>query len=77
MKDRVMVEVWRCQCEIPDCPRKGEVWLSLGKRPPSVCPTCRSREWDGVKVKRKPARGPQVTLPKPIKVRQQDEEEFF
>jgi hypothetical protein len=76
-KERVQASVWRCVCERKDCPRKGESWLSLAARAPSVCPTCRSREWDGVKVKRKSAKGPVVELPKPVKVRTQGEEEFF
>jgi hypothetical protein len=77
MKRRIVQEVWECQCECKDCPRRGAVWLSLAERGPKVCPTCRSRQWDGPKVKRKPSRGPRVELPKPTKIKQQDEEEFF
>jgi hypothetical protein len=77
MKTRTQVECWLCICEVQGCVRQRKPWFSLGVRPPSVCPTCRSREWDGPKVKRKPARGPRVKLPKPTKIKQQDEEEFF
>ncbi len=77
MKRRVQALVWECVCELPDCPRNGSPWLSLADRPPKVCPTCRSREWDGKKRKRLPSRGPTIALPKPVKVKAQDEEEFF
>ena len=76
MKSKVQATVWQCTCELADCPRKGKPWLSLAERPPSVCPTCRSREWDGKKQKRKPARKPRVELPKPPKRRRDDDTEF-
>ena len=77
MKSKVQATVWQCTCELADCPRKGKPWLSLAERPPSVCPTCRAREWDGVKVKRKPTKKPRVELPKPPKIRRvSDDAEF-
>ena len=77
MKSIVQAPAWRCVCERQDCERHGEPWLSLAERPPSVCPTCRSREWDGVKVKRKPTKKPRVELPKPPKIRMvSDDAEF-
>jgi hypothetical protein len=77
MKTEVQVSAWQCICELADCPRKGKPWLSLATRPPSKCPTCRSREWDGAKQKRKPARKPRVDLPKPPKRRRRDDDTEF
>lgn len=68
---QVTVPALECTCGI--C---GHVWHSLAppSRPPLWCANslCRSREWDGSKVRRKPrrpARAPAVVLPRPQKVR--------
>jgi hypothetical protein len=74
MKRIVQVSALECQCEVQGC---GKAWLTLSKRPPSHCKFCRSREWDGVKKKRKPAKRPKIELPKPLKVRNSDDTEFF
>ena len=76
-KERVQATVWRCVCEVQGCQRNGSPWLSLADRPPKVCPTCRSREWDGKKRKRLPSRGPRVELPKPQKIRRNDDDTEF
>ncbi len=49
-------------------------WYSISKRLPDCCPNrdCRSREWDGVKKKRKPAPKPRITLPKPNRIRSEE-----
>lgn len=55
-------------------------WVSIMRnRLPSHCQNreCRSREWNGVKIKKLPDRKPQVVLPKPVKIRQVDEGEEF
>ena len=72
MIEIVILPVKKCTCNLCE-----HLWHTLADRPPSVCPTCRSREWDGVKVKRKPARGPAVELPKPVKVRSNDDDTVF
>lgn len=74
MKSEITVKALECVCEAQGCPRNREPWVSLGQRPPKQCPTCRSREWDGPKQKRKPARAPRIELPKPVKVREIEEE---
>jgi len=45
-------------------------WYSIAKRLPDSCanPKCRSRQWNGVKKKRKPAPKPKITLPKPNRI---------
>ena len=70
MKSRVQVQAWQCICEVEGCPRHGLPWISIGKRPPIECSTCRSREWDGVKRKRG------IALPKPPRVRDTYDDEF-
>ena len=54
-------------------------WYSLAKRLPDCCPNreCRSREWNGVKIKRKPERGPAIQLPKPKRIKGEDEDYEF
>jgi hypothetical protein len=69
------MEVYEFVCEHPDCPRNGEPWLSIAKRPPSVCTTCKSREWNGVKVQRRQQKKVVVELPKPTRVRSLEDDE--
>ena len=38
---------YRCRCELPDCPGKGEPWLSKGNRVPERCNWCLRRTWNG------------------------------
>jgi hypothetical protein len=49
-------------------------WISIAKDLPDFCPNreCRSREWNGKKTKRKPARQPAIQLPSPRKVRKSE-----
>ena len=51
-------------------------WVSIANELPIYCPNrdCRSREWNGKKKKRKPARQPKIELPKPTKVRWVEED---
>jgi len=53
-------------------------WVSIAERVPSHCQNreCRSREWNGKKEKRAPAPKPQVILPKLVKVRGGNEDDF-
>jgi len=53
-------------------------WYSIGTRKPDCCPNreCRSREWNGVKKKRKPAPKPKIELPKPRRIREDFDDEF-
>ncbi len=72
---KVQIEALECRCNLPDCPSKGEPWFSLGKRPPIACSTCKSREWNGVKKRRKPAPKIVIDLPKPVRVRSLEDAE--
>ena len=53
-------------------------WYSIAAKLPTNCPNrdCRSREWNGKKTKRKPLRGPAITLPKPNRIKQEMDDEF-
>jgi len=48
-------------------------WVTLLAPPrlPATCMNreCRSRQWNGKKVKRKPDPKPKIVLPKPVKLR--------
>lgn len=61
------------------CDACGFKWVSIASRLPACCPNrdCRSREWNGKKIKRKPKRGPAIELPKPKRVKGADEEFDF
>jgi hypothetical protein len=54
------------------------IFVSIAARLPAACPNrkCRSREWNGVKKKRKPAAKPKITLPKPNRIRQGEDDEY-
>lgn len=60
------------------CSACGYTWISISTRIPESCRNrdCRSREWNGKKIKRKPERGPKVKLPKPVRVRGGNDDEF-
>jgi hypothetical protein len=53
-------------------------WVSIASKLPNACPNrdCRSREWNGVKKKRKPAPKPKIELPKPRRIREEIDDEF-
>ena len=73
----VMVPGKSLQCDV--CLLK---WVSIvASKLPDACPNrdCRSREWNGVKKKRKPATKPQtkIVLPKPNRTRWVDEDTDF
>jgi hypothetical protein len=73
MITNVTIPARYCVCDL--C---GYDWHSIAALPPTHCQNraCRSREWNGKKTKRVPAPKPQVVLPKPIKVRGGNEDEF-
>ena len=58
------------------CDQCGHHWVSIANELPVFCPNrdCRSREWNGKKVKRQPARQPKIELPKPKKIRIEEDE---
>lgn len=62
-----------CVCNV--C---GYDWHSIAVKIPESCQNrkCRSREWNGVKVKRAPEKKPVLVLPKTIKVRGGNEDDF-
>jgi len=63
---KIQVEASENHCDL--CPH---VWVSLAKKPPQECPGCGSREWNGKKIKGRTQLA--IVLPKPLKVRNQDE----
>ena len=40
-----------CTCEIKAC---GYIWKTLLTVPPQICPSCRSRAWNGAKKPGRP-----------------------
>ena len=67
---KVQIEANACECNI--CHYQ---WISIASEVPDTCRNkeCRSREWNG-KKKRSSAR---IRLPKPTKIRHEDEEMDF
>ncbi len=58
-------EIKQCTCGL--C---GYSWQTLSKTPPSICPSCRSRQWNGKKrTGRPPAEEIELTLPSPNRIR--------
>lgn len=54
-------------------------WVSIMRdRLPTHCQnrSCRSREWNGKKEKRTPEKKPRIVLPKAVKVRGEEDDEF-
>lgn len=53
-------------------------WISIATLVPVNCQNreCRSREWNGKKEKKVPSPKPQVILPKPVKVRGGNEDDY-
>ena len=70
----VMVPGKHLKCDVCLLP-----WVSIASELPKFCPNrdCRSRQWNGKKQKRKPARLPSVELPKPQRIRTVDEDTDF
>jgi hypothetical protein len=54
------------------------IFVSIANRLPDACPNrkCRSREWNGHKVKRKPAPKPKIELPRPNRIKQGEDEDY-
>ena len=68
MIEQVKVNALRCTCEVKTCKH---VWLSLSAVPPTVCASCRSREWNGKKrAGRPPSVALEITMPRPKKLRE-------
>ena len=53
-------------------------WYSIASRLPDACPNrdCRSREWNGVKKKRTPAKKPRIELPKPRRIKNVEDDGY-
>jgi len=45
--------VYECICELPDCPGKGEPWISQDERIPKRCRWCGHYSWNGQDRRRK------------------------
>jgi hypothetical protein len=82
----VMVPGKSLQCDACGWPnvdgrKHSKPWVSIGDRLPDACPNrdCRSREWNGVKKKRKPAPKLkiEIELPKPRRMRKEDYNDEF
>jgi len=73
MITNVTVPARLCKCDV--CTYE---WISIAVLPVSHCQNreCRSREWNGVKERKAPAPKPVVVLPKAVKVRGGNEDEF-
>ena len=70
----VMVPGKSLQCDV--CLLK---WVSIvASKLPDACPNreCRSREWNGVKKKRKPAPKPKIELPKPRRIKPAEDDGY-
>lgn len=72
----VMVPGKSLQCDV--CLLK---WVSIvASKLPDACPNrdCRSREWNGVKKKRKPAAKPKIVieLPKPRRIKNVEDDGY-
>jgi rubrerythrin len=61
--------IFACECNL--C---AHTWRSLARNPPTECPRCGSREWNGKKIKRQPQAKPKADLPKPTRVREAQNE---
>lgn len=59
------------------CEKCQKIWICLSPDLPEFCTNrdCRSREWNGKKKRRKPT-DERIQIPKPSRVRSQDEEQF-
>lgn len=70
MVRKTRIPALACTCEICGYP-----WYSISKTLPDACPNreCRSREWNGVKVRRKRDK---IDLPKPPRIRGNDDDNF-
>lgn len=53
-------------------------WVSIASKLPDACPNreCRSREWNGVKKKRKPAPKPKIVLPSPRRMKTGEDDSY-
>jgi len=64
---RKKVEVYDCACEKCD-----HNWVSLAVLPPAICPSCKSRAWNGEKRVGRPVGlrdTSKLGLPKPKRMR--------
>lgn len=71
---KTRIPAWECRCEVCNWPHdRKKPWYSVGQKLPDCCPNpeCRSREWNGKKSK---TIKPNIALPKPIRVRAQDDD---
>lgn len=73
MITNVTVPARLCRCDI--CFYE---WISIATFVPVNCQNreCRSREWNGKKLKKPQEKRPLLVLPKPVKIRGGNDEEF-
>ena len=64
-----MIEILTCEIKQCTCGLCGYSWQTLSKNPPSICPSCRSRQWNGKKrTGRPPTERVELTLPSPKRI---------
>lgn len=43
---QITIRVWKCRCNLPDCPGDGKPWISRSKKPPRACSWCKRITWN-------------------------------
>ncbi len=63
---KIYIEARSCECDVCH-----HTWISIAKEIPKCCANmkCRSREWNGKKIKRQPQPTVKIELPKPRRSR--------
>ncbi len=79
MIQNITVPARLCTCEalLEDGSKCGYEWISIADGLPECCPNrqCRSREWNGKKKRKIPPK-PAVVMPKLVRTRAEEDEEF-
>jgi len=51
--ERITKTVYKCVCELPDCPGRKKPWESKGDKIPRACKWCYRRTWNGTDLRPK------------------------
>lgn len=49
--EKITETVYRCKCELKDCPGKGKPWTSDNDKIPRQCRWCFRRTWNGIDLR--------------------------